>query len=218
MPVFSILNFVTGFFYQSESFFLLSALSGILLTATMPGFDIPFIGWIALVPLLAVIVISPPKEHYIIALPFGLLFSLGVHNWYPDIFSPTLGYFLVFAVGTFYAGIIQLGGWLYTRLPHVLKILAFPLAWSAIEFIRFIAPVAENWWFVLLAKSMWRFPPALQILSVTGFPGLSFLVMLANVAIALLMLEGLKVEKRASIGALMLVASILLWGTLSSSN
>ncbi|MEA1926598.1 MAG: nitrilase-related carbon-nitrogen hydrolase [Thermodesulfobacteriota bacterium] len=202
---------------------LLSALSGILLTATMPGFDAPFLGWIALVPLLVVIVISPPKQHYVIALPFGLLFSLGVHNWYPDIFPPTLGYFLVFAVGTFYAGIFQLGGWLYTRLPNALKILAFPVAWSAIEFVRFIAPVVENWWFVLLAKSMWRFLPAMQTLSVTGFPGLSFLVMLANTAIALLVLEGLKVEglkveKRASIGALMLVAAILLWGTLSISN
>ena len=30
----------------------------------------------------------------------------------------------------------------------------------------------------------WRSPPALQILSITGMPGLSFLLMLANVALA----------------------------------
>ena len=81
---------------------LLSAFSGVLLTATMPGFDVPILGWIALVPLLVVIMISPPKQHFVLALPFGLLFSLGVHNWYPNIFPPTLGYFLIFAVGTFY--------------------------------------------------------------------------------------------------------------------
>jgi apolipoprotein N-acyltransferase len=34
----------------------------------------------------------------------------------------------------------------------------------------------EDWRFVLLVKSQWRFPLALQILSVTGFPGLSFLL------------------------------------------
>ena len=170
---------------------LLSALSGILLTASMPGFDIPFIGWIALVPLLVSIGISPPKEHYGIALPFGLILSIGVHNWYPNIFPPILGYFLIIAVGTFYAGMIQFGGWLQSRLSGWMKLLALPVAWSAIEFVKFIAPVVEDWWFVLLAKSAWRFPAALQVLSVTGFPGLSFLIMLANVAVAGLVISRL---------------------------
>lgn len=199
---------------------MLSALSGILLAASMPGFDVPFLGWIALVPLLIALITSPAKEHYGIALPFGLILSIGVHNWYPDIFSPSLGYFLILAVGTFYAGIFQLGAWLYIRLHNAWKLLSFPVAWSAIEFIKFITPVVENWWFVLLAKSMWRFPPALQILSVTGFPGLSFLIILANVAIALILLkavkfEDLKVGVRANWGALGFVAVVLIWSALT---
>ena len=199
---------------------LLSALSGMLLAAGMPGLDVPFLGWIALVPLLAVIMLSPPKDHFILALPFGLLFSWGVHSWYTDVFSPLLGFFLIVAVGAFYAGLIQLGGWLYARLPKEMSILAFPIAWTAIEFLRFIAPIADNWWFVLLAKSAWRFPPALHILSLTGFPGLSFLIMLANVAVASLLLRGLNVEglnisKRASGSAIVLVVLVLIWGALS---
>ncbi|MCD4751735.1 MAG: SCP2 sterol-binding domain-containing protein [Anaerolineaceae bacterium] len=193
----------------------LSAISGLLLTAAMPGFDVPYLGWIALVPLLMVITTSPPKQYYILALPFGLLFSIGVHNWYPQIFPPVLGYFLIFAVGAFYAGILQLGIWLQSRLRGALKLLALPVAWSAVEFVKFVAPVVEDWWFVLLAKSMWRFPPALQILSRTGFPGLSFLVMLVNVAIALILLKtwrsaSLKVSKRVSLGVLVVVAAVLL--------
>ena len=200
----------------------LSAVSGLLLTATMPGFDVPFLGWIALIPLLMVLTTSPVKKHYVLSLPFGLLFSIGVHNWYPNIFPPALGYFLIVAVGTFYAGVLQLGAWLQSRLPNAWKLLAFPVAWSAIEFVKFIAPVVEDWWFVLLAKSMWRFPAALQILSVTGFPGLSFLVMLANIAIALLVLQvgkyaSLQVSKQASLGALVVVAATLLWGAFSIS-
>ncbi len=202
---------------------LLSALSGILLTASMPGYDIPYLGWIALVPLLVVIMISPPKQHYVLALPFGLLFSWGVHSWYPDIFPPALGWFLIVAVGTFYSALIRLGGWLYTRLPKGLNIFAFPVAWAAIEFVKFIAPVVEDWWFVLLAKSAWRFPSALHILSVTGFPGLSFVIMLANVAVASLLLRWLKVEelkisKRASWGAISLVALVLIWGAFSMTT
>jgi len=205
----------------------LSAVSGLLLIATMPGFDVPFLGWVALVPLLLVIYTTPTKQHYALALPFGALLSIGVHNWYPDIFPPALGYFLILAVGTYYAGVLQLGAWLQSRLPGALKLLALPVAWSAVEFVKFIAPVVEDWWFVLLAKSMWRFPPALQILSITGFPGLSFLVMLANVAIALLALRvcilrraqddefaRLQINKWVLASAIGFVAVVLGWGTL----
>ena len=197
----------------------LSVVSGLLLSATMPGFDVGLLGWLALVPLLLVVTTAPVKKHYILALPFGLVFSIAVHNWYPNIFSPALGFFLIIAVGTFYAGIIQVGAWLQTRLPGALKLLALPVTWSAVEFVKFIAPVVENWWFVLLAKSMWRFPPALQVLSLTGFTGLSFLVMLANVAIALLLLKvgkftSLEINKRANVITLIFVAAILVWGAL----
>ncbi|MCK4899467.1 MAG: SCP2 sterol-binding domain-containing protein, partial [Anaerolineales bacterium] len=198
----------------------LSAVSGLLLTATMPGFDVGLLGWIALIPLLMVITTAPAKQQYALALPFGLLLSIGVHNWYPHIFPPALGYFLIHAVGTFYAGIIQLGVWIQSRVPGALKLLAIPVTWSAVEFVKFIAPVVEDWWFVLLAKSQWRFPPALQILSVTGFPGLSFLIVLANVAITALVIRQLgirdqSIPKQASITALAVVAGILLWGALT---
>ncbi len=203
----------------------LSAISGILLTAAMPGFDVPFLGWIALVPLLIVITTAPSRQHYALALPFGIFLSIGVHNWYPNIFSPVLGYFLIFAVGTFYAGIIQLGSWLHSRLPGALKIMSLPVAWSAVEFVKFIAPVVNNWWFVLLAKSAWRFPQALQILSLTGFPGLSFLVMLTNAAIAALIIRQFRIRDLetkiqvipawASGGSLVFVAAVLIWGSLS---
>ncbi|MDY6878391.1 MAG: nitrilase-related carbon-nitrogen hydrolase, partial [Chloroflexota bacterium] len=200
----------------------LSAVSGLLLAASMPNFDVGLLGWLALVPLVATLTIAPAKQHYLLALPFGMVWSIAVHNWYPNIFPPALGYFLIIAVGTFYAGIIQLGVWLQGRLPGALKLLALPVTWAAIEFVKFVAPVVEDWWFVLLAKSQWRFPPALQILSVTGFPGLSFLVMLANVALAFLLLHcgrnqvfSEKPGFWACVSALAVVALIVVWGAVS---
>ncbi|MBP7688769.1 MAG: apolipoprotein N-acyltransferase [Thermoflexales bacterium] len=193
----------------------LSALSGVLLTLSMPGFDVPFIGWVALVPLLSVLLTAQAKHVFPLALPFGVIFSSGVHNWYPNIFPPALGYFLIFAVGTFYAGMLQVGVWLYTRLPAVLKVLGLPVAWAAIEFVKYIAPVAEDWWFVLLADSQWRFPAALQPLSVTGVFGVSFLVMLVNVSVASLIITRTKIVRRASLIALAVVALIVIGGALS---
>jgi apolipoprotein N-acyltransferase len=195
----------------------LSAFSGILLTLSMPGFDVPLLGWLALTPLLAVLFIAPQQRIFALTLPFGIIFSIGVHNWYPNIFPPALGYFLIVAVGFFYAAILQLGVRLTARLPGALKILALPIAWSAIEFLKYIAPVVEDWWFVLLASSQWRFPPALQVLGLTGFPGLSFLVMLVNVSITVLIIKALRISGaadqapslRAALVSLFCVALIL---------
>ena len=198
----------------------LSAVSGLLLAATMPNFDAGLLGWLALVPLLMAVTTAPTAgaiQQYVLALPFGLIWSVAVHNWYPHIFAPALGYFLIIAVGAFYAGIIQLGAWLQARLSGALKLLALPVTWAAVEYVKFIAPMVEDWWFVLLAKSQWRFPPALQVLSITGFPGLSFLVMLANVALAFLLLRGLRERKvdGASVVALVIVVAVVGWGAVS---
>lgn len=198
--------------------FTLPALSGVLLTATMPGFDVPFIGWVALVPLLVALLIAEAKHVYLLALVFGIIFSIGVHNWYTNIFPSALGYFLILAVGTYFAGVLQLGVWLYSRLPAPLKLLGLPVSWAAIEFVKYIAPVVEDWWFVLLADSQWRFPPALQILSVTGVFGLSFLVMLVNVSIASLVIQMIKKDGKPnalSLVALLFAVLIVGFGAMS---
>ena len=194
-----------------------SAVSGVLITASMPNFDLSFLGWVALVPLLLAIEALPKASPTLMALPFGLIWSIAVHNWYPNMFGPVLGGFLVFAVGSWYAMLIGLGIRLQRRMAGVLRLLALPALWTAAEFVKYIAPVVENWWFVLLAKSQWRFPPALQILSVTGFSGLTLLVMLSNVALAFLLLKAWQEHKPDWLGAtaLVVVISVVVWGAVT---
>jgi apolipoprotein N-acyltransferase len=178
----------------------------------MPGYDVPYIGWIALVPLLLVLLTAEEKLIFPLSLPFGIIFSMGVHNWYPNIFPPALGYFLIFAVGAFYPNMLLLGIWLSRRFSGALSLLAIPLAWSAIEFVKYIVPVVEDWWFVLLASSAWRFPAALQILGVAGVFGLSFLVMMVNTAIAMLLLVWKQDHKLARLAMAALLAAALIVG------
>ena len=194
-----------------------SAVSGVLITASMPNFDLSLLGWVALVPLLLAIEVLPKASPAILAMPFGLIWSIAVHNWYPNMFGPSLGCFLIVATGCWYALLIGLGIQLQRRMAGVLRLLALPALWTAVEFVKYIAPGVEDWWFVLLAKSQWRFPPALQILSVTGFPGLTFLVMLSNVALAFLLLKAWREHKldRLSAAALMIVISVVGWGAVT---
>lgn len=196
-----------------------SVVSGVLVSMSMPNFDIGFLGWFALVPLLFVIMLQPNKSYFTlfsIAMPFGLIWSFSAHSWYLSMFSTGAAYGLIFGVASWYAGLIAMGAKLHQKLPEKLKLLAFPTLWAALEFVKFIAPVVENWWFVLFAKSQWRFPPALQVLSLTGFPGLSFLLVLANVALATILLKAFRDHSmdRPSTISLVIVAAFVIWGTL----
>ena len=72
-----------------------SAVSGVLISASMPNFDLSFLGWVALAPLLFAIEVLPKASPTLMALPFGLIWSIAVHNWYPNMFGPVLGCLVV---------------------------------------------------------------------------------------------------------------------------
>jgi apolipoprotein N-acyltransferase len=199
-----------------------SIVSGVLISMSMPNFDVGILGWVALVPLLIAIMLLPDRSYFtlfsfLLAMPFGLIWSISAHSWYLSMFSTGAAYGLIFGVASWYAGLIAMGAKLHQKLPENLKILALPTLWAALEFIKFIAPVVENWWFVLFAKSQWRFPPALQILSYTGFPGLSFLLVLTNLALATLLIKAFRNRSvnRSSVISLVIVATVIIWGTQS---
>jgi len=197
-----------------------SALSGVLIALSMPNYDLSFLAWFALVPMFIAIALMPEKSPIIpvlMATPCGIVWSVFVHIWYPSMFGAGLGWFLILLVGWWYANLIGWGVVLQRKLPGALKVLAIPVVWSAAEFVKYIAPGVENWWFVLLAKSQWRFPPALQVMSITGFPGLSFILILTNVALASLFLKAFQERKadKTSVIALAVVAGVVGWGAIT---
>ena len=194
-----------------------SALSGLLLSATMPGYlNLGLVGWVALVPMLLAVELLPDVRPRLLTLPFALVWTVAVHNWYTSIFNPVLGYLLMIGAGAWYSSIISLSVRLQRRLPDGFRLVALPAVWSALEFSKFITPVVKDWWFVLLAKSQWGFPAGLQILSITGFPGLSFLLMLSNLSIAFLLSTYWHKRKIdwPSLYALALVVAVLAWGAM----
>ncbi len=186
----------------------LSIVSGVLVALSMPNFNLWPLAWVAFVPLLVMLYEQPRKRLFILSLPFGIIWSVAVHNWYPAMFSPLLGYSLIVLVGAVYAWMIELGVWLQRKLPASIKILAVPVAWTALEWIRVVAPVTREWWFALLSYSQWNFPPALQTLNITGFSGLSFMIMLVNTGIALLIIHWRR-EKKLNISAVAAVSVVI---------
>lgn len=199
---------------------LICALAGALAAAALPGHDQPYLGWIGFAPYFTLLLTQPERHVPGLSLAFFAVFSLGAHSWYPAIFGPGLGWFLVFAVAGWFGLVIRLGLWLTRRMTGALRLLALPMTWSAVEFLKFIAPFVRDWWFVSPAATQWRFPPALQILSVTGFPGLSLMVILANLSLAALLIRALRLTPRPGLAlcprtagaALVLTAAIVIAG------
>ncbi len=199
---------------------LICALSGTGAAAALPGYDISGLGWIALAPYFVLLLTQPARQVPLLSLACFIPFSLGAHSWYPAIFGPGLGWCLVFAVAGWYGLVIRIGLWLMARTQGAAKLLALPVTWSAIEFLKYIAPYVRDWWFVSPAASQWRFPPALQILTVTGFPGLSLMLLLANLSLAVLVIHalrrtprpGLAISSRTASAALAAIAAVVLAG------
>lgn len=193
-----------------------AALSGLLMAAAMPTLLDwgAVLGWVGLVPLLVVITRWPDLPVEPPTLLCGLLWSLAAHLWYPNVLGGW-AVALIVGVGAFYGMVIRWGVGLSRRFDvgrgrpwcQAAALLALPVVWTACEFLRFVAPVTRDWWFVLLAKTQWRNPAALQVLSLTGFPGLSLLVMLANVALARLVATAWR-TRRLDRGALVALTAV----------
>lgn len=118
----------------------LSILSGVLMGLSMPNFNSWPLAWFALVPLLVALRLRPAGLTFFYVLPCGVVWSFAAHLWYPDILGPSLGWCLVVAAGFFYAAVIELGVWLCRGGPACLRVLALPMTWTLLEWLRSVAP------------------------------------------------------------------------------
>ncbi len=194
---------------------LLSFLSAVLLIISQPPFfNLPFVGFIALVPLIVASRLFLQTPLFILTLVFGLSFGVITYSWYVDIFSFVLGLFLILAVSLWHTKLISYGIKLERRMSSIWKIFAIPLVYASFEFLQRQIPFINEWWFVPYAKSQWGFPPALGLLSVTGISGVTFIMILANSAISDILLNFITKQKQKmiSVVALFVVVSSLVFG------
>ncbi|MCM3767612.1 nitrilase-related carbon-nitrogen hydrolase [Neobacillus niacini] len=183
--------------------FVLAGVSGVLLFLSMPSYDIPYLAWFGFVPLLLVLKGKSPKQQFFLIYTTTIIWSIGTHIWYPAIFSHW-GYLIMVAGGLFYGGFFKMGYDMQSRIPSWYSILAIPITFSVFEWVKTVIPFTKTWWIELLAKSQWTVPENLQILSVTGFIGLSFLILLTNVCLAEILQVGFR-DKRKLVTCLLLL-------------
>lgn len=181
---------------------LAPVLSGALLVLTFPPYDLGWLAWVGLVPLLFVISRISPWHAFILSFVGGVTFFAGVFNWvfevagYRFIHHVILGIYL----GTL-SGLFGLAfGFISKRWGMASALLAAPFVWVSLEYAR------SNMGFMgfpygWLGYSQHAYPHIIQIASNTGAYGVSLLIVMVNSALAavvLLLADGSKQPRSPS--------------------
>jgi len=164
----------------------LACASGLLLLLAFPTFDIAWLAWIGLVPLLVALNGKSLKGAFLLSFMSGIAFYAG--NFY-GIWSGSVAalkpiHFVI--LGTYFSLYWALWGlglnWAGKRTGLSTSVIASPL-WVALEFARSHLLFLSYPW-LLLGHSQYLHPSLLQIASITGVYGVTFLIVLTNAAIA----------------------------------
>ena len=170
--------------------FFAITLTGILHPLSFPPFNLGWLAWLILVPLQIILHDLPPKRALWYGWLAGTLAFAGTVTWVitamhqfgqvPIVVSALLMLLLATYLGL-YMGFYS---WGYARIqqayPNLLW-LGAPALWVALEFVRTYAFSGLPW--ALLGYSQYQWLPVIQFADVTGVYGVSFLVVMGNVAL-----------------------------------
>jgi apolipoprotein N-acyltransferase len=176
---------------------LLSLLSGVALALAFPDFNLPIFGWIAIAMLILASLEGGPGEAAVRGLLFGAAFYLTSVPWIYTVvkqYGPlppweaagVMG-LMILAASPYFVAFTLVMAWIARRDKN-LAVFASPFLWVALELARARMPDIGFPW-NLAGYSAAGNLALLQIASVTGIYGLSFLLAVYNATIVWLILS-----------------------------
>lgn len=191
--------------------FFLVFLSAALLILSFPDFNLGFLAWIGLTPLLLSIYGKSLKYSFILSFICGIFFFAGIFYWIlgvpgykPLIHHTLLGIYL----GPFFGCWGLAFSYISTRRGIPTALLSAPFIWVSLEYIRSNVGFLSLPW-AFLSHSQSPYPVVIQIASITGAYGISFMIVLVNAAIAAVILNGKDRSLRLPVPLLIATASLL---------
>lgn len=192
----------------------LGLVSGILLTLSFPKTDQGWLAWISLTPLLLAIRQADGRNGFIIGFWAGLVHALGLMYWTVHTMNLYGGLPLVQCVPVLtllaaylalYTGAFCLAATTLCDRPWKLLAVA-PAAWVILEMIR--ARLFTGFPWELLGYSQYKFLWIIQVADLAGVYGVSALVVVVNIALAMAVFYWLETPWQAG-----MVSKRLLSGT-----
>jgi apolipoprotein N-acyltransferase len=162
----------------------LAILSGLLLILPFPKFDLEFLAWIALVPLLLALREKSLKAAFCLSYLTGMIFLMGTFYWINVINGCGVIEFLQMGIYlSLYFGLFGLLFTAVTKRNRFYAILWGPALWISLEYLRSHAGFLALPW-SLLGHSQYMNLPLIQISAFTGVYGVSFLIVMVNIALS----------------------------------
>ncbi len=178
---------------------VLSASSAILLFFSFPKYNLEFLAWVGLIPLIFIIRGNNKKNSFFWCWFSGTLFYFITINWITDTMHnyggmPLWLSFMVLLLLSLYLGIYlgifgYLTNYISKRLSIPLPFVA-PVIWVSLEYAK--AHLITGFPWALLGYSQYEFLPIIQIADVTGVYGVSFLIVAVNAALLELLFSGVE--------------------------
>jgi len=158
---------------------LLPILSAILLILAFPNFNLSYIIFIGFIPLFFAIQDKTPEKAFLISFICGFLFYLGALYWLFHVTS--IGLIVICLYLALYFGIFGLFFRLFSFYGSNFSFIIIPIVWIFLEYIQSNLFTGFGW--LLLGYSQYKNLPLIQIADFSGVYGVSFFIMMANVAI-----------------------------------
>lgn len=156
----------------------LCVLSAALLILSYPIFNFEILAWFAFVPLFFVLQDKTKGQAFLLSFLTGVLFWAGTIYWMHHVSWP--GFILLVLYLSLYFGFFGIF-FMPAASNQWLAAFLVPVAWVFFEFLRSSGPTGFGW--ALLGYSQYLSLPVIQIADITGVWGVSFLVMMVNVAV-----------------------------------
>jgi apolipoprotein N-acyltransferase len=169
----------------------LATASGLILVLIFPTLNFHLLAWIALVPFFLALSGQSVKNGFLLGGIMGIVYFAGTVHWVTNsmhiyggvplipasLITLLLCSYLAFYPALFGAAVVHL-----RRTHPALLILSAPAVWTALELARTYVFSGFPW--SLLGYSQYRALPVIQISDIAGVYGVSFLIVLVNVALA----------------------------------
>ena len=196
---------------------ILAGLSALLLFLSFPTLNLFPCAWVAMVPFfIAVTRATDWKSAFWIGYLTGFLFFAGLFPAilllypYANIFGTMVGYLLLVGYSALYFAVFAVLMRFVPRHSSILFSIAAACLWTALEWIRSWLMTGFPWGSI--GYSQWNNLPGIQIASLVGVHGISFVIVLFNVSIAILLCNRHQWQQEVRVVVLPLILTLFCFG------